>query len=801
MKPESAPRPRHLFPPRPTRLARAVLLACLCLGTTAAPAARAQAEAAQSRAAAPARYDIPAGPLDRVLNRFALDAGILLSFDGALAADDASRGLAGSYSVPEALRALLEPHGLEAVPGAGGGYVVRSAARKPSAPAPGAEATLPVVTITGVAEHGGGSEGVYRLAGRTRSATRLALSAEETPQSISIVTRQRLDDQKLDSVLDVIDATIGVSSYRMSVGADLGQPYARGFSISNYLVDGIPSTVGSAGDRANTVMYDRVEVLRGANGLTSGMGYPGASINLVRKRPTRAPQASASAEAGSWQRYGAGLDVSRPLSASGAVRARLVLDHKQKKSWVDRYEGADSVAYGILEADLGPDTLLTLGFSHQVNDNDSPLRSGIPLYYADGGKIGLPDSYNPSPTWSYYDTTDSSVFASLRHTFANGWKASVETAFLRDSYDAIAPYAYGNPDRVTGLGMSMTAGRWDETNRQASIDAYLSGTFAAFGREHDLVMGLSAARSRSTGPDYGNWLYPWNSSYDGTVRTNYSAYLTGRFSLSDSTRLIVGARVLDDDSRRTATAADGAATRQQRKDSGIVVPYAGLVRQLDDAWSLYGSYSQIFRPQSFAVVDINRRQLDPEEGDAFEAGVKGSLLQNRLGVSLALFKVRQKKLAEYDALTQAYRQLEGIRSQGVELELTGRLARGWNLSAGYAYSVSEDKAGKRVMERIPKNTVKTFTTYQLPGALQRWTVGGGVTWQSRTGWDDARSQGWDLQHSYALASLMARYRVSDATEVALNVQNAFDERYFTGLADMGVYGAPRNAVLTLKHRF
>ncbi len=807
-------------------LQHAALLACICIAS--APA-WAQDGAAPASAQASARYDIPAGTLDQVLNRLATSAGIWLSFDGALTAGKTSAGLSGSYSVPGALKAVLAGHGLETVPGAGGGYVVRRSVAATST----SEAAMATMTVTAPADRSGITEGSgsYRPAGASNAATRLSLTAEETPQSLSVVTRQRMDDQQLNSVLDVIDATIGVSSFRMSVGADLAQPYSRGFSISNYLIDGIPRQEGSAqysnGERLSTAALDRVEILRGATGLTSGMGYPGASINMVRKRPTATPQSVASVEAGSWDRYGAGLDLSRPLSESGHVRARLVVDHKQQKSWIDRYQGNASMVYGIVEADLGPDTLLSLGFSHQVSNNDSPLRSGIPLYYADGSRIGLPRSYNPSPTWSYYDTTDSSIFASLSHNFSNGWKGGVEATYLRDTYDAVHPYAYGSVDRTTGLGMSMSTAHWDSKGQEYGIDAYLSGKFAAWGREHDLVTGMSSSRRRVNGASLGGWLYAWNSSYDGTInspvwawdgtqvdtpqfvqtgdtrtrRSLHSAFVTSRLSLSDSTKLILGGRVMSSDSVSYATEYSGSNTRTSRKDSGVVVPYAGLVQKLSDNWSAYGSYTRIFRPQSLSALDINRQPLDAEEGTAYEAGIKGALLEKKLGVSVSLFNVQQKKVSEYDATTDSYFQREGVNTKGLEMEVTGQPARGWNLSAGYAYSLTKDRDGMRIMERIPKNTIKAFTTYQLPGAWQRWTVGGGITWQSRYGWDASAANGWDYQESFTLANLMARYRVSPSTDVSINIQNAFDKRYFTALADTGVYGAPRNVTVSLKHRF
>ena len=128
-------------------------------------------------------------------------------------------------------------------------------------------------------------------------------------------------------------------------------------------------------------------MLRGASGLMSGVGSPAASINMVRKRPTAENQSSITVEAGNWQRYGAGADVSGPLNEAGNVRGRLVADYKDQKSWLDRYAKQSGLIYGIGEVDVDRDTRLGAGFSHQSENNDSPLRTGVPLRFADGTSV------------------------------------------------------------------------------------------------------------------------------------------------------------------------------------------------------------------------------------------------------------------------------------------------------------------------------------------------------------------------------------------------------------------------------
>lgn len=766
-------------------------------------------------------YAIPAGNLDQALNRFASESGILLSADGHLTVGKRSAGLSGSYGVGEGLARLLAGTGLRAI-NVGGNYALAVAVETQGA------VELGATSIQGAAlETRSEGSGGYTSSRPSSTATKLGLSLKETPQSVTVITRQRLDDQKLSNITDVLEATVGVSTFNQGIGTDLDQPYSRGFMISNYLVDGLPKSSSKMFSlQASTAMFDRVEVVRGATGLMSGMGSPGASINMVRKRPTAQNQASVSAEAGSWDHYGVGTDVSGPLNSAGTIRSRLVLDHKDQNSWLDRYESRASLAYGITEFDLSDQTLLSVGFSYQSNDNEQPMRSGVPLYYlndySNGTRINLPRSYNNAPDWSYYDTRQSNLFVSLDHSFANGWSGKVEVSRSRNEQDAISYYQYGEIDPTTGLGSSITPAKWVETNTVNSLDAYATGPFSLLGREHELVAGVALSHTDIKSDNYG-WLYSWNSNYNGTLgnirdwngsganrpvfnstgktdteETQYSAYLTSRFNLTDATHLIVGSRVMDWKRNAQTISTSGVRSKQDKTESGVVVPFAGLIYDLDDTWSLYSSYTQIFNPQSATARDINNSPLDPEEGTAYEAGIKAAFNDGRLNANLALFRVEQDNVAEYDATISAYRSLQGITTEGVELEASGELSQGWNIAGGYAYSLSEDAQGNRAMSRIPRHNVKGFTTYRLSGALDKLTIGGGFNWKSRYGFE---GEGYPEQGSYMLISAMTRYEISKQLSATLNANNLLDKKYYASITDNGVYGEPRNLILSMKYSF
>lgn len=783
--------------------------------------AHAQAPAAQA-------YDIPPGPLAATLSRLGSEAGILLSINADLTRDRQSNGVRGTLSVRQALDAALAGTGLEAQ-AENGGYRLKETPDVQrgtrGGPASAAGVTLAEVRVVASAEHDATTEGTGSYATNAPSATstRLPLEWQETPQSLTVITRQRLDDRKLDTVSGAVETAVGVTAFRQSMGSDLNAGLmSRGFSIANYEVDGIPSSsqlrVGES-----TVLYDRVEIVRGATGLMSGLGSPGATVNLMRKRPTVETQRSISIDAGSWNRRGATADLSGAFNESGSLRGRLVVDARNSDSWVDRLRSKTATAYGILEADLTDATLATVGFSYQQDRNTAPQRTGFPLFNSDGSRLVLPRSFNSSPDWTYYDENFKNAFVSLEHRLDNGWRGKLEYNYRQFRYDGIVSYLDGSFDPITGLGGVVQPAHWIGAPEENALDGYVTGHFPLFGRQHELVAGFTVSRTENRdAPSYGSFLGPW-TGYDGTIGSiqgwtgsanvpvfdlasrgdtkveQDAAYVTSRLHLTDAATLVTGARITDWKQTTVTRPVNGVASRTVQQEKGIVTPYAGLVYRFDDTWSAYTSYTQIFNPQPYGTLDINGRQIDPEEGTSIEGGVKANLLGNRLQASASVFRTRLDNSAMRDESIASYRVFiarKGLTSRGFEFELAGEPLSGWNLSAGYAFTATEDAEGARTMTQIPRNSVKLFTTYRLPGALRAVTVGGGISWQSENGYP-----GYYMQGSYALASLLARYEINRDLTATLNIQNLFDRNYYTGTATHALYGAPRNAVVTLKYKF
>ncbi|MDY0831664.1 TonB-dependent siderophore receptor [Pseudomonas sp. SED1] len=760
-------------------------------------------------------FDIKPGSLAAALNQFGQVTHILLSYPAVLTEGKTSPGLQGLHDLDSGLAILLGNTDLQAVRGSGDSYSLE--------PRPTGDALqLGTVSISGKAP-GSTTEGTGSYTTQSSSSsTRLNLTPRETPQSLTVMTRQRLDDQRLSTLSDTLDATPGIVVLRDGLGSESDSYFSRGFQIQNFEIDGVPTVTRMDNYTQSMAMYDRVEIVRGATGLISGMGNPSATINLIRKRPTAQPRASVTATAGNWDRYGSGLDVSGPLTETGNVRGRLVADYKTEHAWIDRYKQETQLLYGITEFDLSEDTLLTMGFSYLRTDVDSPARSGLPTRFTDGSRTNLSRSLNTAPAWSYNDHEQTSFFTSIEQKFDNGWSAKAEFTHSENQFDEVFNYVNGSLNR-DGSGTTQLPVRFSGTPRQDNLDLYATGPFDLLGREHELIAGVTLSKYRESVPSYGGWHYDYSGSPAGAIdnlftwdghsakpdfnvtgkssadESQYAAYLSTRLRVTDDLSVILGSRVIDWKRETEDRPYAGDATRTDESQTGVYIPYAGVVYDLTENWSAYASYTKIFNPQATWVRDINNKPLEPMEGKGYEVGLKGSFFDEQLNTSLALFKLEQDNLAIWIDTPggNTYRNEKGTTTEGVELELSGELAEGWQASAGYAYAVSTDANDKRIVTTLPRQSLKTFTTYRLPGDLNKVTVGGGVNWQSKVGEDlHTFSQG-----SYAIANLLVRYDITPKLSTSVNLNNLFDREYLSYAGNHGMYGAPRNLMTSLKYDF
>ncbi len=794
--------------------------------------AHAPAMAAETQGSTPsAEYSVPAGELSAAIAAFAINARVSVGAAAELLQGVRSPGLQGSYTVPQALAQLLAGTGLEAVPGAANSYVLRKSAAATGTPGAPIAATLGEVAVSSSALRDGTTEGKRSYAGLT-SATRLNLSLRETPQAVSVITRQQIEDQGLRTLQEVLVQSPGITVDRSSSTREYDQVFSRGFEVTSYMVDGIPASKNLEARTYDAAIYDRVEIIRGATGLISGTGSPSAAVNLVRKRPGRTFAASAGVQAGSWDRYRIDGDISTPLNQDGSVRARVVAAHEDQHSFIERYRQKKDVLYAIAEADLSPSTVLSAGVNYQKEKLDGAGRE-FPVFYSDGTLTRFKRSMNGTAAWSTYDREQTMLFATLDHYFDNDWIAKLAVSRSSNQYDALQGFAgNGYADRVSGANLKLWLANWHSKPQQTALDAYVSGPFQAFGRQHELVFGVSTSELETNSPIYPGWrldgydysipdINAWNGAmpvpdYRGTrMGTSYDKeresglYSTLRLRPTDALSVILGARLSY--WKRDIRSDYDADTDlyDAMRESGKITPYAGLVYDLGRHWSAYASYTSIFTPQS--QRDVNSRFLPPLEGKNYEAGAKGEFFNGALSTSASVFQLRQENLAEADpgniwiigtgGGSYAYHTVKGATTRGIEAEVSGQLRPDWQLTASYAYSRIRNAAGERIQTSQPQAMAKLWTTYRLSHGVPGLTLGAGVNWQSNIYMDDRGPNGERFtQQAYAVAGLMAQYQFDPRLVATVNVNNVFDKRYYsTGMG--GYHGDPRNAMLSLRYKF
>lgn len=694
------------------------------------------------------------------------------------------------------------------------------------APAAFADTAADPTTLDKVVVKGERAEG-YSVR-RTSAGTRFDLAPREIPQSLSIISHQRIEDQNLDDIIDVLANTTGVTSTQSD--SERTEFYARGFYIDAYQFDGLPTQMvqnWSYGDSGlDLALYDRVEVVRGATGLLSGAGNPSASVNLIRKHADSAELAgSVSVNVGSWGRTRTTVDVGSALNANGTVRGRVIGSYLDTDGQMDRYNQRKTLGYAVIDADLTPDTQLSVGYDYQQKRANGATWGGFPMLYSDGSRTGYDESFNASPDWTYWDTTSKRAFATLQHAFSNGWKFKVGATHDETKaddklfYPAYNDWTTGesNFDRTTGAGISPSAGFYNTERKVTGVDGYIDGPFQLFGREHQLMAGLSYNRREYAnygdyqvgGPgqtwdpfaSYLNWTGKigepnWNPlalASEGTI-TQKAGYAAARLSLADPLKLIIGARYTDWKS-------EGEGADRAHK---VTTPYAGLVFDINGTYSTYASYTEIFQPQT--LKDRNGSYLDPVDGKSYEVGVKGAWFDNRLNASLAVFRIEQDNVGQATGEPVlgsqnefAYRAARGTVSRGVEFEVNGELAPGWNATFGASRYVAKDINDADINTNLPQTALKLFTSY-TPQSLQALTVGGGANWQNRI-YYPVPAYGRIEQSGYALVSAFVRYRISSEFSVQANLNNLLDKKYLSQINGYGAYGDGRNGSLTFTWAF
>ncbi|MDI4005440.1 Fe(3+)-pyochelin receptor FptA [Pseudomonas aeruginosa] len=676
------------------------------------------------------------------------------------------------------------------------------------------ETELPDMVISGESTSATQPPGVTTLG-------KVPLKPRELPQSASVIDHERLEQQNLFSLDEAMQQATGVTVQPFQLLTTAY--YVRGFKVDSFELDGVPALLGNtASSPQDMAIYERVEILRGSNGLLHGTGNPAATVNLVRKRPQREFAASTTLSAGRWDRYRAEVDVGGPLSASGNVRGRAVAAYEDRDYFYDVADQGTRLLYGVTEFDLSPDTLLTVGAQYQHIDSITNM-AGVPMA-KDGSNLGLSRDTYLDVDWDRFKWDTYRAFGSLEQQLGGGWKGKVSAEY--QEADSRLRYAgsFGAIDPQTGDGGQLTGAAYKFKSIQRSLDANLNGPVRLFGLTHELLGGVTYAQGE-TRQDTARFLnlpntpvnvYRWDphgvprpqigqyTSPGTTTTTQKGLYALGRIKLAEPLTLVVGGRESWWDQDTPAT---------RFKPGRQFTPYGGLIWDFARDWSWYVSYAEVYQPQADRQT-WNSEPLSPVEGKTYETGIKGELADGRLNLSLAAFRIDLENNPQEDPdhpgppNNPFYISGGKVRSQGFELEGTGYLTPYWSLSAGYTYTSTEylkdsqNDSGTRYSTFTPRHLLRLWSNYDLPWQDRRWSVGGGLQAQSDYSVD---YRGVSMrQGGYALVNMRLGYKIDEHWTAAVNVNNLFDRTYYQSLSNPNWnnrYGEPRSFNVSLRGAF
>jgi len=757
--------------------------------------------------------DIPAQSLGSALTTLAAQSGVRILFNADEVKGAKSAPLQGQLAPEEALRKLLEGSGMVFSPAGKDTFAVQKG--------PVSQAAAPSLPAVQVA-----ADAYSYKPDEATVAGKVPLAPREIPSSVSVITRQQMDDQDMITVGDAMQQATGINV--IANDTTNNQYFARGYGLG-VMYDGVTSYNGmTPSHQFDLALYERVEVLRGPAGLLRGVGEPGGVVNLVKKRPEDTLHLSVTASAGSWNNYRAEGDITGPLNADKTLRGRLVLSDENRRYFYDHTHGKKWVGYAALEYVPALQTVFSLSHAAQDQNVRAPW-SGLPTWLADPVTgiyplMDVPRSTYNVPDWGklLYHTEETSL--SAEHKFDNQWllKARINHRTQHQYYK----YAFtaSAVDPVSNL-VNYRSFAGDVNYKRDGLDVYANGPFELFGRSHKLLVGFNSEVYRNegqsgNGPNFNNVVFgdpgsitepaiPYTSGSDSKT-TQSGFYSQARFSLSEPLTLVLGGRIstFKAKSRNIAPSVE-TAWQDGAKANNKITPYTGILYNLTKEITLYGSYADIFVPQTQKKADGSI--LDPRVGRQFELGSKGEFFDGRLAASIAWFNIRDKNRAYADPdFPDFYLNAGEIESKGWELEVTGKPVRGLDVSASYTRLTTrylKDRANEGLPYSIqtPKNQFKLWANYRFGSdtALAGFSAGAGVfavsRAQSTRGMRDRV-----LNSGYAVVNGRLAYQINKNYSVSLLINNLLDRKYYASVGTINTYnfyGEPRSFLLTMRANF
>lgn len=783
-------------------------------------------------AAQAVQADIPAGPLGRALALFASRTGVILSFPSGLADGLQTKGLKGEYSVQSGFDALLAGSGLEVVGTSEGGYTLRKSAPKAqqqalAAASASSDTALPLVTVTARMD---ASASMGYLATRSSSATKTDTPLIEAPQSISVVTRDQLEDQAAGSVREALRYTPGLlSEYRGAGGTRYDTILYRGLGGGiNYdysFLDGMRLLGANyAVPQVDPYQLERIDVLRGPASVLFGQGTPGGMINLVSKMPTTDSLHEVQAQVGNrgWKQLG--FDLGGRLNQDGTLSYRLTGVGHGGDSQINHQQDERAALSGGITWQPDAGTRLTLLMRYQ-HDPEGGYFGFLP---AAGTVTPLPDGtriarnfFDGSPLYDQFRRTQSSVGYQFERRVNERWTLQSSLRYMHVTTDYQSVFTAGLNAADAANPLLTRRAIFNNANYDAiTADNRAQYSFRTGEAQHKLLFGLDYQRlnySEAQGIGSAPSLSIRNPDYMAAITAPALAtqadqtldqiglYLQDQVKWGRWTWL--GGIRQDWAGNKRANRLNGGATDQSDR---AFTWRSGIVYQFDNGVAPYASYSRSFQP--VADADAQGRLFKPSTGEQVEAGVKYQPPGSNAFITAALYQINQRNVLTTDPANTAYSIQTGeVRTRGLELEAHASVTRQLDVIASYtrtnAVNTRSTTAQGLHPTYVPDQSAGLWANYAVrEGALAGLSLSAGVRYTGR-GWMDAANT--MRVPDYTLLDAAIRYDLGKANPalhgliVAFNVANLTDKTYVSACATATkcFYGAGRTARATMTYRW
>ena len=669
-----------------------------------------------------------------------------------------------------------------------------------------ADATLPEVKVRAGAAPASpvGPDYGYQ-APRSVSATKTDTPLAETPQAVSIVTRERIEDQGATSLQDALNYAAGVRSDAYGLDSRSDNVRVRGAYPDEYR-DGLRRLFGyyTSTTRPDPYALERIEVLRGPSAMLYGQGSTAGIVNMVSKRPLADPYREVGVQFGSYGRKQVQTDLTGPLTADGEWLYRVVALARDAGTQVDHVPDDRTLVAPSLTWRPSGRTSLTLLASWQQDESGSTAQffpwSGVILPNPNGR---IPTHrFIGEPGFDRYDSERGEIGWLFEHRLSERWTVRQNTRLSQNEVDYRTLYAdsFTNPTApfidANQRVMDRIAFLEQRENEMVVTDQHLEGRFTAGGLEHTLLVGVDALEFRETSRAAGGTPAPidvFDPVYTGFTPTPYVAQpetTTRQAGLYVQDQMKLGRWIVVAGLRHDRASSGVAGTPDEKDDA--VTKRGGVMYQLGNGLTPYVSYSESFTP--IAGTNLAGIRFKPLRGEQVEAGFKWEPAGDRLAVNAAFYELREKNQRTTDPANPLdFVQVGRTVNRGLELEAIGRVSPRLDVAAHYNYTDVDPQ-----LEALPEHQGAVWGTYRLDvERLPGLRAGLGVRYMGEFR-DGAAPETPSVTLLDAMLSLD-----QGAWRYAINVQNLADKTYVATCLGRGDcwYGARRTIVASATYRF